>query len=73
MPFHGFYPLSKHALEVYNDSLRRELSSLGIKVVIIRPGAFKTSMQGGIINQFENLVSQLVAELLIFLFQLPFV
>ena len=58
MPFHGFYPLSKHALEVYNDSLRRELSSLGIKVVIIRPGAFKTSMQGGIIDQFENLVTE---------------
>lgn len=58
MPIHGFYPVSKHALETYNDSLRRELSALGIKVIAIRPGAFKTSMQQGIITQFNQLVEE---------------
>lgn len=58
MPIHGFYPVSKHALETYNDSLRRELSALGIKVIAIRPGAFKTSMQQGITTQFNQLVEE---------------
>lgn len=58
MPIHGFYPVSKHAIESYNDSLRRELSSLGIKVIVIRPGAFKTSMHQGITSQFNDLVAE---------------
>lgn len=58
IPFHGYYGIAKHALKVYNDSLRRELLSSDVTVTEIRPGAFKTNMQGGVINQFENLVKQ---------------
>ena len=58
LPFHSFYTMSKHAVEIYNDSLRRELNFKGIKVIKIRPGAFKTNMQGNIINQFEELVNE---------------
>ena len=54
IPFHTFYPISKHAVEIYNDGLRRELSGQNIKVIAIRPGAFKTAMQGNINNQFEE-------------------
>ena len=36
--------MSKHALEAYSDALRRELAFLGIKVIKIQPGPFKTSM-----------------------------
>jgi len=43
-PFNGIYAISKHALEAYSDSLRRELSSLGVKVIKIQPGPFKTDM-----------------------------
>ena len=43
-PFNGAYSMSKHAVEAYSDSLRRELLMLGIKVVKIQPGPFKTSM-----------------------------
>lgn len=43
-PFNGLYSISKHALEAYSDSLRRELIYLGIKVVKIQPGPFKTDM-----------------------------
>ena len=57
VPFHSFYTLSKHAVEIYNDSLRRELLRFNIPVVKIRPGSFKTNMQGGVMGQFETLVS----------------
>ena len=41
-PIMGPYSMSKHALEAYSDSLRRELLMHGIDVVIIAPGAIKT-------------------------------
>lgn len=44
MPFTGPYAMSKRALEAYADSLRRELSSLGIRVSVIQPGAFRTAL-----------------------------
>lgn len=43
-PFNGIYSISKHALEAYSDALRRELAFLGVKVVKIQPGPFKTNM-----------------------------
>lgn len=47
-PFSGFYYLSKHAVEIYSDALRRELKYINIPVIKIRPGAFKTEMQGNV-------------------------
>ncbi len=41
-PFAGPYVLSKHALEAYNDSLRRELMFLNVPVIKIQPGSFET-------------------------------
>ena len=41
-PFMGPYAISKHALEAFSDSLRRELTIHGIDVVIVGPGAVKT-------------------------------
>ncbi len=55
-PFHGYYGISKDGVELYNDSLRRELLSSGVKVICIRPGAFKTKMQAGVTNQFDEMV-----------------
>jgi NAD(P)-dependent dehydrogenase (short-subunit alcohol dehydrogenase family) len=55
-PFNGPYTLSKHAVEVYSDALRRELSLLDIPVVKIRPGALKTSLLDGANRDFERLV-----------------
>ena len=57
IPFHGYYGISKHAVETYNESLRRELVSSGVKVICIRPGAFKTNMQAGVTKQFEEMVA----------------
>lgn len=41
-PFMGAYAMTKHAVEAFSDSLRRELSPLGIRVVIIEPGKILT-------------------------------
>ncbi len=44
MPTYGAYAGSKFALEAVSDALRREVSDLGIKVVVIEPGAVKTEI-----------------------------
>jgi len=54
VPFNGFYTASKHAVEIYSDALRRELMFLGVPVVKIRPGAFRTHMQGGTAAMFDK-------------------
>jgi len=51
-PFNGPYAMSKHAIEAYSTALRRELALLGIKVVTIQPGAFRTNMVAGIERAF---------------------
>ena len=43
-PFSGPYAASKHALEGWSDSLRRELLSLGVSVIVIEPGLIKTPL-----------------------------
>lgn len=54
MPFNGPYALSKHAIESYSDSLRRELMFLGVPVVKIQPGPFKTGMVASIERLFTR-------------------
>src|SRR5579863_2412604 len=38
------YSASKHALEGWSESLRMEVAGLGIKVVLVEPGAFQTDI-----------------------------
>jgi len=38
------YSASKHALEGWSESLRLEVNALGIKVVLVEPGAFRTDI-----------------------------
>lgn len=51
-PFNGLYSMSKHSLEAYSDALRRELAFIGIKVIKIQPGPFKTAMTKDAESQF---------------------
>lgn len=44
LPTYGAYAGSKFALEAASDALRREVAGLGVKVVVIEPGAVKTKM-----------------------------
>ncbi len=41
-PFFGPYCASKHAVEGYSDSLRREVGMLGVTIAIIEPGRVAT-------------------------------
>ena len=43
LPFQGLYSASKFAIEGYCESLRMEVRSHGIKVVVVEPGDFATS------------------------------
>ncbi len=54
MPFNGAYAMSKHAIEAYSDSLRRELMFLDVPVIKIQPGPFKTEMVAGIERNFSR-------------------
>ncbi|XP_035426148.1 retinol dehydrogenase 16-like isoform X2 [Cygnus atratus] len=40
----GGYCVSKYGVEAFSDSLRRELRDFGVKVSIIEPGCFQTSI-----------------------------
>jgi NAD(P)-dependent dehydrogenase (short-subunit alcohol dehydrogenase family) len=48
LPTNGAYASTKHAIEAYSDALRRELMFIGMPVVVIQPGPFRTAMTGGI-------------------------
>lgn len=43
-PFFGFYGASKFAIEALTDSLRYEVSQLGVDVVLVQPSAYPTQM-----------------------------
>jgi short-subunit dehydrogenase len=44
LPFLSPYAASKHAIEGFSDSLRREVEPLGVHVAVIRPGAIQSSI-----------------------------
>jgi NAD(P)-dependent dehydrogenase (short-subunit alcohol dehydrogenase family) len=54
MPFNGAYAMSKHAVEAYSDSLRREAMFLGVRVIKVQPGPFRTPMIAGIESHFTR-------------------
>lgn len=58
MPFNGPYAISKHAVEAYGDALRREVAMLGVDVVKIQPGAFRTGMVDGIMQRFDAMAER---------------
>ena len=50
-PGSGYYAASKAALEGMTGSLRREVEPLGIKVMAVEPGAFRTDFAGRSLTQ----------------------
>ncbi|MCL2675366.1 MAG: SDR family NAD(P)-dependent oxidoreductase [Firmicutes bacterium] len=59
-PFYTLYPATKHALEMYNIGLRREMSLFGIRVVCIRPGAYKTDIIGDFTSRYGRAIEKSV-------------
>ncbi len=62
-PFLAPYTSSKHAVRAITDSLRRELRSLGVKVVLIEPGPIKTEIWDKSIESSRKLETKISPEL----------
>ena len=56
LPFAGAYAASKFAVEALSDSLRRELSGSGVRVVLIEPGPIRTAIWDKVVapERFER-------------------
>lgn len=53
----GVYCATKFALEALSEALSKEVASLGIKVTIIQPGAFRTDFNGRSLVAPEDLIA----------------
>jgi len=53
-PFNGPYAMSKYAIEAYSTALRRELALLGVEVITVQPGPFRTAMVEDIERSFTQ-------------------
>ncbi|MBW0014342.1 SDR family NAD(P)-dependent oxidoreductase [Mycobacterium sp.] len=62
LPTYGAYAGSKFALEAVSDALRREVRDMGIKVVVVEPGAVKTEMAERGIATAEALQANMTAD-----------
>ena len=63
LPLGAWYIATKHALEGWSDCLRLEVKPLGLKVVIIEPGAVKTEFDVAMDQQFEDVENSPYASL----------
>lgn len=50
-PGSGYYAASKFAIEGLSDALRKEVGPLGLRVMIVEPGAFRTDFAGRSLHQ----------------------
>lgn len=55
-PASGYYTATKAALEGVSDALNREVSSLGIRVMVLEPGAFRTDFAGRSLAQSATVI-----------------
>jgi NAD(P)-dependent dehydrogenase (short-subunit alcohol dehydrogenase family) len=55
-PASGYYTATKAALEGMSDALNREVGPLGIRVMVIEPGAFRTDFAGRSLAQSRNVI-----------------
>jgi len=45
LPFYGLYSASKYALEALSEALALEIGHFGVRVVIVEPGGYDTSLE----------------------------
>ena len=62
MATYGPYASAKFALEAVSDSLRREVEPLGVRVVVIEPGAVRTDMLGRVAENGATVVGSMTDE-----------
>jgi short-subunit dehydrogenase len=56
-PSLSFYNASKFAVEALSESLSQEVQPLGIKVLLVEPGPFRTDWAGRSANQASNTIA----------------
>jgi len=56
-PGSGYYAASKAALEAVSGSLRKEAEPLGINVIVVEPGGFRTDFAGRSLTQSATPIS----------------
>lgn len=57
MPGSAYYSATKFALEGLSDALRKEVEPLGIRVLIVEPGAFRTDFAGRSLHGSATVIS----------------
>jgi NADP-dependent 3-hydroxy acid dehydrogenase YdfG len=62
-PFVGIYGASKMAIEALTDSIRLEVSQLGVDVVEVQPGAYPTSLYSSIQRPADDDITKSYGEL----------
>jgi NAD(P)-dependent dehydrogenase (short-subunit alcohol dehydrogenase family) len=62
MATYGPYAGTKFALEAVSDALRREVEPLGMKVIVVEPGAVTTEMLGRVGLTGERIISEMDPE-----------
>lgn len=55
-PFNAPYAITKYAVEAYTIGLRRELNFLGMDVVKIQPGSFRTGMHNQATDGYQKIL-----------------
>src|SRR5437868_6958803 len=54
-PGYGAYCAAKHALEAVSESLAAEVAPLGVRVLVVEPGAFRTQLFGAGYRQMPTI------------------
>ena len=62
MAAYGPYASTKFALEAVSDALRREVKPLGVKVIVVEPGAVTTEMSGRVGVNAERITGGMTPE-----------
>jgi len=53
-PLSGPYAMSKHAVEGFTDALALEMAGLGVKVSIVEPGRYRSSMSANVLRRWRE-------------------
>ncbi len=56
-PGSGYYAATKHAVEGLSDALAKEVAPLGIKVLCVEPGPFRTDFAGRSLRQTQSRIA----------------
>jgi NAD(P)-dependent dehydrogenase (short-subunit alcohol dehydrogenase family) len=58
LPGSGYYAASKFAVEGLSEALDREVRPLGLRVMLVEPGAFRTDWSGRSLRQSPQFISE---------------